>query len=497
MYFIGYDIGSSFIKATLLDGNTGKAVANAVYPESEQPMSAKQAGWAEQDPEIWWEGIQQTTLNLLTESTVAKDAIGGIGISYQMHGLVIVDHEQQVLRPAIIWCDSRAVDIGRNAFEGIGAESCLEQLLNSPGNFTASKLRWVKENEPDVYSKIHKMMLPGDYIAMRLSGELGTTTTGLSEGILWNFANRDVAKILLDYYEVEEQLLPEIIPSFGKQASLSKDAAAVIGLKPGTPITYRAGDQPNNAFSLNVLNPGEIAATAGTSGVVYAVTDAVKFDPLSRINTFAHVNYTPEQPRLGVLLCLNGTGISNSWLRKQLPGNLSYAKMNALAETAPIGCDGLSFLPWGNGAERILQNASPGASFNGLSFNVHKDKHLARAVQEGVAYSFFYGMQIMQEIGLQPDVIRAGRANMFLSPVFRQTLADVTGVAIELYDTDGAQGAARAAAYGAGFYKSFKETFIGLQKLETVAPTLSNKQAQTESYSKWQALVNGEQYTHD
>ena len=421
-------------------------------------------------------------------ANVSGDDIVAIGISYQMHGLVLVDKNQNVLRPSIIWCDSRATEIGNKAFEQIGDQACLHSLLNSPGNFTASKLRWVKENEPSLYDKIDKMMLPGDYIAMRLTGEIKTTASGLSEGIFWDFRKNAVSDLVMDYYGFSKDLIPDLVETFGVQSGVTSAVAAELGLKAGTPVSYRAGDQPNNALSLNVLNPGEIAATAGTSGVVYGVSGEVKYDPQSRVNTFAHVNHSATANRLGVLLCINGTGILNSWINKNV-GNksFSYEQMNALAATVAAGSDGLSVLPFGNGAERVLGNKNIGAQFCGLDLNRHTQAHLFRAAQEGIVFSFKYGMEILKGIGIEAKVIRAGRANMFQSEIFRDTLATVSNVSIELYDTDGAAGAARGAGVGSGYYASFKEAFAGLKKLDLVEPKASEQERVGEAYQVWES----------
>jgi xylulokinase len=407
-----------------------------------------------------------------------------------MHGLVLVDKNRQVLRPSIIWCDSRAVPYGEKAFNAIGKERALSRLLNSPGNFTASKLAWVKEHEPELFEKIDKLMLPGDYIAMKLSGEVGVTIEGLSEGIFWDFKDNTLSKDVLEYYGIPESFFPEIKPIFGVQAVVSKEAAAELGLKAGTPITYRAGDQPNNALSLNVFNPGEIASTAGTSGVVYGVLDKLHYDSLSRVNTFAHVNYTPEQLRLGVLLCINGTGILNSWLKRNLAlEGLSYSDMNQLALQSPIGARGVSVIPFGNGAERVLENKEVNCSIHGINFNIHDKKDVLRAAQEGIVFSYEYGLEIMREMGMDIRVIRAGHANMFLSPLFTQTLASISGATIELFDTDGAAGAARAAGMGAGIYQSNDEAFASLNKVAVIEPDVRNQSAYREAYNLWKQFI--------
>ena len=488
MYLLGYDIGSSSVKASLVDAQSGRCVASAFYPKSEAAIIAVKPGWAEQEPASWWENLKLATADILASSSVCPNDIKAIGISYQMHGLVCVDKDMNPLRPSIIWCDSRAVPYGQRAFDEIGHEKCLSHLLNSPGNFTASKLAWVKENEPELYSKIHKIMLPGDYIAMKLTGEICTTISGLSEGMMWDFSEGRTAAMLLDYYGIDEALIPEIRPTFAEQGRVSASAAAELGLAEGIPVTYRAGDQPNNALSLNVFNPGEIASTAGTSGVVYGVLGEVNYDPKSRVNTFAHVNHTPDQTRLGVLLCINGTGILNSWMKRNVaPEGISYAEMNDLAATAPIGSAGVSILPFGNGAERMLENQEVGSSIHGVNFNIHSKAHLLRAAQEGIVFSFKYGVDIMEQMGMSVRKIHAGHANMFLSPIFRQTLSGVTGAVIELYDTDGSVGAAKGAGIGAGIYKDNNEAFATLEKLAVIEPQCQEQYA--EAYELWKSRL--------
>ena len=488
MYLLGYDIGSSSVKASIVDAQTGKCAASAFYPKSEAAIIAVKPGWAEQDPASWWEYLKLATADILASTGVDPKEIKAIGISYQMHGLVCVDKDQNVLRHSIIWCDSRAVPYGQKAFDALGHENCLSHLLNSPGNFTASKLAWVKENEPELYEKIYKIMLPGDYIAMKLTGEICTTVSGLSEGMLWDFAEGAPAKMLLDHYGIDASLLADVKPTFSEQGRVTAAAAAELGLAEGIPVTYRAGDQPNNALSLNVFNPGEIASTAGTSGVVYGVLGEVNYDPKSRVNTFAHVNHTEEQTRLGVLLCINGTGILNSWMKRNVaPEGISYAEMNDVAAQAPIGSAGVSIMPFGNGAERMLENKEVGSSIHGVNFNVHDKSHLLRAAQEGIVFSFKYGIEVMEQMGMNVNKIHAGHANMFLSPIFRDTLAGVTGAVIELYDTDGSVGAAKGAGIGAGIYKDNNEAFATLEKLAVIEP--ANTAEYTDAYEIWKSRL--------
>jgi xylulokinase len=490
MYLLGFDIGSSSVKVSLVDGEKGKTVASSYSPKQEMKMQAQQPGWAEQHPDLWWDNLKTALMEVMATSGVEKEKIAAIGISYQMHGLVLVDKNGQVLRPSIIWCDSRAVEIGNKAFQAIGEKECLGHMLNSPGNFTASKLKWVKENEPDLYGKTYKIMLPGDYIAYRLTGNLQTTVSGLSEGIFWDFKNNNLSESILSQYGFDKSLFPELVPTFSNQGTLLPEIAKELGLSAQTAVAYRAGDQPNNAFSLNVLQPGEIAATAGTSGVVYGVSDVVKYDPLSRVNTFAHVNHNTQNTRLGVLLCVNGTGILNSWAKHNFACGMDYPEMNQMAQKIKIGSEGLAILPFGNGAERMLGNINPGASFHGMNFNMHNQSHIFRAVQEGIVFSLTYGIDVMGQTGIKPSVIRAGKANMFLSPIFRDTLAATTGASIELYETDGSQGAAKGAGMGIGYYKWASEAFATLKKAETIEPPKGSVGEYTNAYQNWKKQLN-------
>ena len=486
-YLLGFDVGSSSVKASLVDAETGQMAATAFFPEKEAPIKAVKAGWAEQDPEMWWMNAKLSLKKIMADAGATGEDIKAIGISYQMHGLVCVDKNHNALRDSIIWCDSRAVPYGDKAFNDLGSEKCLGRLLNSPGNFTAAKLAWVKENEPEVFDKIYKVMLPGDYIAMKLSGEINTTISGLSEGMMWDFKEKRPAKFLFDYFGFSEDVIAPIVPTFAVQSEVSAAAAAETGLKEGTPISYRAGDQPNNALSLNVFNPGEIASTAGTSGVVYGVLGEVNYDPKSRVNTFAHVNYTTELDRLGVLLCINGTGILNAWVHRNITPDLSYAEMNDLAAQAPIGADGVTISPFGNGAERVLENREVGCQIKGVNFNKHNRAHIVRAAQEGIVFSFCYGMEIMRQMCMDIKKIHAGKANMFLSPLFRDTLASTSGATIELLETDGSVGAAKGAGIGCGMYKDNVEAFSTLKKIAVIEPDNTNAQQYKDAYEKWKA----------
>ncbi|MEM8893364.1 MAG: FGGY family carbohydrate kinase, partial [Bacteroidota bacterium] len=457
-------------------------VAQVTYPDEEMPIDAPEQGWAEQDPNLWWESIIKGFGLLGNKVDLSK--IEAIGISYQMHGLVILDKEGKVLRPSIIWCDSRAVEIGKKAYLQINKEYLNNHLLNSPGNFTASKLKWVKDNQPEVYAKIGTMMLPGDFIAYKITGQIQTTSGGLSEGILWDFQEGRVSNELLQHYGLDEGFIPEIVPAMGKQAQTSTETAELLGIKEGVSVCYRAGDQPNNAFSLNVLSPGEVAATAGTSAVIYAVTDQLAGDQQQRINTFQHVTSKIDKQRNGLLLCINGSGISYSWI-KRLLGDIDYPTLNELAAPVEIGADGLMFYPFGNGAERLFQNQYLGAQFVGLDFNRHDKGHMIRSLQEGVVFSMKYGLEVIEQIGGKVKTIRAGKANLFLSPLFREAFVNTTEIPLELYDTDGAEGAARGAALGSGYYSDARDAFVDLKLIERLEPQKEKTKAYKTQYAQW------------
>lgn len=488
MIFLGLDIGSSSVKVALLDGETGRCLGAVQQPEQEFKIDAPQSGWAEQAPTMWWDATVAGIKQLIAQNPGAGERISAIGISYQMHGLVVVDKQGEVLHPSIIWCDSRAAQTGAAAYAELGEQWCMSNLLNSPGNFTFAKLKWLAENRPEVFAKIDKIMLPGDYIAMRLTGETTTTPSGLSEGVMWNFQNQSAAVDVFDRLGVDPNLIPAIKPNFGEAGQVSSEVANALGINPAAKLTYRAGDQPNNAFSLNVLESGEFATTAGTSGVVYAVTDKNISDTQQRINSFLHVNHQPQSPTVGLLACINGAGRMNSWLRNlflEAGSDISYASMSNVANKAPIGSEGLVVHPFGNGGERMFGNKLLQAEISGLDLNRHGLSHISRGVQEGVAFAMAMGTEMINNMGVAAHVIRAGKANMFLSPVFSAAFVNATGTPVELYDTNGAEGAARGAGWASGYYTSREEAFSCLEKLSVIEPDQTTAQQYQDAYASW------------
>lgn len=489
MLLLGIDIGTSSIKVSVVEAATQKCIISCQYPEKEEtPILSPQPGWAEQSPDMWWEHTMLAIEKLNNSGRYNPSDIDAIGIAYQMHGLVIVDKSLKSLRNSIIWCDSRAVNIGAEAFDSLGHLNTLKNHLNSPGNFTASKLAWIKINEPTIYNKIYKVMLPGDFIALKLTGTVTTSISALSEGIFWDFQANELSESIKNYFGFEEDLFPPIVPLFSEHGYVTKSIAESLQLREGIPVSYKAGDQPNNALSLNVLEPGEVAATAGTSGVIYGVSDELIYDEKSRINTFAHVNYSEEKPIVGVLLCINGTGILNRWIRDQFGHGLTYEEMNKKALEASRGSNGLRILPFGNGAERILENKILGGLLSNIDLNSHRSEHIFRACQEGIAFAFRYGLDIMRENGVNPQIIRAGRANLFQSELFRDVFVNVTGIPVELYDNDGSIGAALGAGIGAGIFKSPKEAFINSKALKMIEP--NKRTVYEEIYHDWKTLLN-------
>lgn len=488
MLLLGIDLGTSSVKVSVVDAATQQCLASARYPETEADIISVHPGWAEQSPDQWWDNIQQAIFKCHASGAYHSADIGAIGIAYQMHGLVLVDSRQQVLRHSIIWCDSRAVEIGEKAFADIGEEKCLSRLLNSPGNFTASKLAWVRKNEPAVYDRIDKVMLPGDFIAMKFTGEITTTASALSEGIFWDFRINGISEDVMAYFGFDDNLIPPVQPLFAAHGQLPDKIAAELSLRPGIPVSYKAGDQPNNALSLNVLQPGEVAAAAGTSGVIYGIADHASYDQQSRINSFAHVNHTGTDNRIGVLLCINGVGIFNRWVKNTMGGDIGYEGLNKAAAQVAPGAEGLVALPFGNGAERMLNNRIVGAHFAGLDFNIHHTAHIVRAAQEGIAFSFRYGLDIMRENGIDPSVIRASRANLFLSDVFSRSFANVNNVAVEFYEGDGSFGAAIGAGIGAGVYTSAAAAMANRKPGSIVEP--EDTARYNELYERWKELLN-------
>jgi len=488
MLLLGIDLGTSSIKVSVIDSQTQQCLCTVQYPETETAIIAEHPGWAEQSPDTWWENVQQAIIKANSTGLYDSKSVGAIGIAYQMHGLVLVNREHKVLRNSIIWCDSRAVEIGNSAFQTIGQEKCLGNLLNSPGNFTASKLAWVKKNEPEIFEKIYKVMLPGDFIGMKLSGEINSSVSSLSEGVFWDFKRNELSKEVFNYFGFPEDIFPEIQPVFSDHGRLTSEIAARLSLKPGIPVSYKAGDQPNNALSLNVLKPGEVAANGGTSGVIYGVSDQLTFDHQSRINSFAHVNFSEEKKRIGVLLCINGTGILNRWTRDVIAPGIAYGAMNDEASAIKVGSNGLRILPFGNGAERMLNNKNIGAHFHHIDLNIHSRAHIFRAVQEGIAFAFRYGLDIMRENGMKPALIRAGKANMFSSELFIEAFVNACGVPVELYSNEGSTGAAIGAGIGFGEFNT-ENAFANLKPLRMIEPQKS--QEYEPIYQEWKELLMG------
>ena len=487
-HVLGIDLGSSSVKVSLLDTATGRTLDQEQRPAAaEMAIEAPRPHWAEQDPHRWWANTTEAIRALKARHSLAE--VSAIGVAYQMHGLVLLDAEGEVVRPSIIWCDSRAVALGREAAESIGQHRIETTTLNGPGNFTASKWAWVARHEPEVLARATTVMLPGDYIAFKLTGERNTTASGLSEMILWDFGQRRPASFVLEHYGLDVDLLPPLVPTFGDQGTVLAEVAQEFGFRQNARVAYRAGDQPNNAYALNVLEPGETAATAGTSGVVYAVTDQRVYDRQQRVNAFLHVNAAAEAERLGVLLCVNGTGSAYAWLRRTLGATAlpDYAQVNAWAAESEIGGDGLRFYPWGNGAERMLGNADLGARLEGLTFARHGAPELCAAVQDGIAAALTYGTRGLDDVGARPQVVRAGRANLFLSDRFAQAFAQLGEAPLQLYDTDGAQGAARGAAVGAREYADHAEALASLRVVAEFEPRAELAAAYEDYYERWLA----------
>jgi xylulokinase len=485
MILCGIDVGTSSIKVSIVDAANQQLIYSTTFPEVENEISSPQPGFAEQDPEHWWYCVKQAILKANATGSYDPKNIGAIGISYQMHGLVVVDKNAQLLRPSIIWCDSRATPYGEKAYKALGESFCQSHYLNSPGNFTAAKLAWVKENQPDIFEQIALVMLPGDFIAGRFTSSFTTTTSALSECILWDFKGSHPAKDLMAYYGFPDSIFPPVQALYSDHGTITALVAAELGLSTQVKVTYKAGDQPNNAYSLGVLHPGDIATTAGTSGVVYGISDELKFDKENRVNSFAHVNHSEANTSIGVLMCINGTGILNRWIKQNFFPTLSYSQMNDLGAMATIGTNGLVCMPFGNGSERIFKNHTLGGSFQHLDFNRHQSSDIIRAAHEGIAFSMVYGIELLRNVGVKPKKLKAGLANMYLSELFTQAIVNASGASVELLETDGAFGAALGAGAGVGYYANEDEAVGHINVLKTIQPDADMKNAYTDAYGIW------------
>jgi xylulokinase len=489
MYTIGYDIGSSFVKGVLWDEERGEVAAHVTVPDREMPIRAEKADWAEQDPEMWWEAVKAATQRLIDMVPGAGGRVRGIGVSYQMHGLVLLDRDGKVLRPSIIWCDSRATGMGKELEKAVGEEAVRRQLLNSPGNFTVSKLAWVIRNEPETASRIRWVMLPGDWIAYQLTGMVSTTVCGLSEGMLWNFKDHVPHVKALEAAGADPEWIPPVAPNPGDQGVVGSAVGAEMGFAPGARVLFRGGDQPMNAYGLGVDGPGMWAASAGTSGVLYRVDPVREAEPTGMANRFAHIGHSAENPAIGTLLCLNGAGIAYAWLRRVMFAGQEYAAINEHVAAVPAGADGVMFHPFGNGAERMLDNRQPGAGWSGIHFNRHGQGHLARAVMEGIVFAFVHGMRHVDPSLPALPVIRAPHAGLFRSELFASMLSTLAGADVQLHAGDGATGAAQGAsvALGASAIKALDSNAARDEPgvLKTHSPDPSIHDALESAYSRW------------
>ncbi len=487
-YLLGFDIGSSSIKAALVNAETREILTIVSAPPAEMPIASPQGGFAEQDPDMWWQYVCECCQKLIAQHPDARDNIQSIGLAYQMHGLVVIDKDGKLLRPSIIWCDSRAVTTGEEILDGLDKDQFLHSHYNYPGNFTFSKLRWIQQNQPDLFEKIDKIMLPGDYIAYKMTGLARTSITGLSEGIMWNFEKNEADRELFEKCGIDPDVVPEYQHTFSTQGIVTRHAAVELGIKPGSPVSYRSGDQPNNAWSLHVNEPGIMAGTGGTSGVLYGISEKPVIDRSQRTNSFAHVNYIPEKPRIGTLLCINGAGIMYSWIRRNITGQeISYADLEKRAATIAPGAEGLSILPFGNGAERMLQNKPVGAHIMGLDLNRHHQDHIIRAGLEGIGFAFYYGYEIMKDLGMTSQILRVGNDNLFQSKIFSQLLSSLSGITIEIRNATGAVGAALGAGLGSGYYKNPDEALSSQEVIQTIEPDQNLLFTYQEPYQKWKS----------
>ncbi len=493
-HLLGIDLGSSAVKASLIEAGTGRLVAQASSPEEEMAILSPRPGWAEQDPEEWWRNAVAAAGRIRILAPKEMQDVEAVGISYQMHGLVVTDRSGRVLRPAIIWCDGRAVEIGARALREMGVDACMRRLLGGPGNFTASKLAWVRENEPEVFSRVRLAMLPGDWLAARMTGSCSTTASGLSEAALWDFEHDEPARFVLEHFGIPISVIPPVSPAFSVQGEVGAAHSAELGIPRGAKVSYRAGDQINNAFALGALRPGDAAANAGTSGVVYGVTSERKPDPGGRVNTFLHVNHSKMDPRYGVLLCTNGAGGLYRWIRGLLnageSGPWAYGRMDDQAGKAPPCSGGVLVLPFGNGPERSLGNRNPGASIHGVDFNSHGLPHVLRAGLEGVAFSLRHGVEVMQSLGFGLSAVRAGDANLFKSRLFRRIFSSAVGARLLVFGTDGSQGAARGAGVGAGLYRTPEEAAGRLDVLDEIRPDPDLAARYEETYRRWRRAMD-------
>jgi xylulokinase len=454
MHLLGVDVGTGGTRALVLDPN-GSILASAT--EEHQPFASPRIGWAEQDPEDWWRACGIAVRNALAEAKVRPDQVACIGFSGQMHGAVMLDAADVVVRPALIWCDVRTEKQCHDLTRKIGAENLIRLTCNPAlPNFTLTKFLWVRENEPENWKRVRSVMLPKDYVRFRLTGERATDMADASGTLLLDVAHRRWSDEVLQAAQVEKSLLPRLFESSEICGKVSAAGAAATGLPPGTPVVAGAGDQAAGAVGMGIAAPGAVSATIGTSGVVFAATDRPALDPQGRLHTFCHA----VPGRWHVMGVTQAAGLSLRWFRDCF-GTAGptiepdpYERLTAEAADVPPGSEGLLWAPYLMGERTPHLDPNARAALIGLTAS-HRRGHVVRAILEGVAFSLRDSFTLLAEMQVPVRNIRLGGGGA-RSPLWRQIQADVYGREVEILEAEegAAYGAAILAGVGAGVWST-------------------------------------------
>jgi xylulokinase len=481
-FVLGIDVSTTATKAVLVD-ETGAVVG---IGSAEYAYDVPQPLWSEQDPELWWDGTIAAIRSVLASTGMTGTDIAAIGLTGQMHGAVLLDAADAVLRPAILWNDQRTAA----ECDAIRAAVGRERLIAITGNdaltgFTAPKLVWVRDHEPDIWQRVAHVLLPKDFVRLRLSGEHALDKADGAGTILFDLAARDWSPVILDALGIDPAWMPPTFEGPAVTGTVTAEAAEATGLRAGTPIVAGGGDQAANAVGTGVVSPGTVALSLGTSGVIFAATDRPIFEPDGRVHAFCHA--LPDRWHL-MSVMLSAAG-SLRWFREALAPDVPFADLVAAAGEVPAGSDGLLFLPYLTGERSPHPDPLARGAFVGLTVR-HERRHLTRAVLEGVAFGLRDGLDLMTAAGMPaPREIRVSGGGT-ASPLWRQILADVLDAEIATVNTSegAAFGAALLAAVGAGWFASVREATAALVTATPSASPGQDRGVLGEAHARYRAL---------
>jgi len=483
MWFLGMDVGTGGTRAVVVDSE-GRLISGASSEHA--PFRAEHPGWAEQDPEDWWRAAQEAIRGALAAAPEPRQPIGALALTGQMHGAVMLDEDGGVLRPALIWCDTRTQPECDWLTERIGYERLIELTCNPAlPNFTLTKLLWVKTHQPEIFARIRHVMCPKDYVRYRLTGEFAIDVQEASGTLLLDVTHRRWSQPVAEAAGISESWLPRVFESPEICARISESGAAATGLKAGTPVAAGAGDQGAGAVGMGILRPGSVSATIGTSGVVFAATAEPTKDPKGRLHTFCHA--VPGVWH--VMGVTQSAGLSLRWLRDTFFAGCSYDALSEAAAKVPAGSEGLAWAPYLLGERTPHLDPEVRAAFTGIGMQ-HTAAHFTRAVLEGVAYSLQDTFTLFAELGIPVSGIRLGGGGA-RGGLWRNIQAGVYGHAVEILTAEegGAFGCALMAGVGAGHWSSLDEACgVAIEVAQRIRPEAAEAAAYKTGYASWRKI---------